>query len=104
MTDPRAELAQQANLDDATVAAIADRLDAMDRSRRWTRAALRLIAGNEGVDAATLAKRLDREVLRFKTDVRRLKALGLTERLEVGYRITPRGAAFLASERTTPRT
>lgn len=31
----------------------------------------------------------------FKTRVRRLKALGLTESLETGYRIFPRGKALL---------
>jgi hypothetical protein len=28
---------------------------------------------------------------RFKTNVRKLKELGLTESLEVGYRLSPRG-------------
>jgi hypothetical protein len=32
----------------------------------------------------------------FKTDVRKLKELGLTESLEVGYRLSPRGRALLA--------
>ena len=31
----------------------------------------------------------------FKLDVRKLKNLGLTYSLEVGYRLTPRGAAYL---------
>ena len=31
----------------------------------------------------------------FKTDVRKLKELGLTESLEVGYRLSPRGEAVL---------
>jgi hypothetical protein len=35
----------------------------------------------------------------YKNRVRRLKALGLTESLEVGYRLSPRGQAFLAAER-----
>ena len=34
---------------------------------------------------------------RFKPLVRKLKALGLTESLEVGYRLSPRGAAVLAA-------
>jgi hypothetical protein len=32
----------------------------------------------------------------FKLRVRRLKALGLTESLEVGYRLSPRGEAVVA--------
>ena len=97
MTDPR-ESAQETALDSDAVTTIAARLDAMDRSRRWTRAALRLIAAHEGIEAAELAKRLDRDLLRLKTDVRRLNALRLTERLAVGYGITPRGCAFLEAE------
>jgi hypothetical protein len=37
------------------------------------------------------------ELQPFKLNVRKLKALGLTESLEVGYRLSPRGAAFLQS-------
>ena len=33
------------------------------------------------------------DMLSFKRDVRRLKELGLTESLEVGYRLSPRGEA-----------
>ena len=98
LPDPHAELANDADLDAAAVEAIRERLDAMDRSRAWTRDALRLIAENEGVRAPDLAARLGRETLRFKTDVRRLKALGLTESLEVGYRLSPRGVAFLEAD------
>jgi transposase len=35
----------------------------------------------------------------FKADVRKLKELGLTESLEVGYRLSPRGRALLAPPR-----
>lgn len=98
MSDPASEPAQQAPLTPDEVAAIATRLDAMDQSRPWTRAALQLIATNEDIDPTDLAERLGREVGRLKTDVRRLRALGLTARLDTGYRVTPRGAAFIASE------
>jgi hypothetical protein len=47
------------------------------------------------VRAGDLAEAFGRERLKFKTDVRKLKALGLTESLEVGYRLSPRGRAFL---------
>jgi hypothetical protein len=36
-----------------------------------------------------------RERLPFKADVRRLKELGLTESLEIGYRLSPRGRRVL---------
>jgi predicted transcriptional regulator len=32
----------------------------------------------------------------FKINVRKLKEMGLTESLEVGYRLSPLGKAFLA--------
>ena len=38
---------------------------------------------------------MDRERLAFKRDVRKLKELGLTESLDVGYRLSPRGRAVL---------
>ncbi len=40
-----------------------------------------------------LARELAREPVAFKRDVRKLKELGLTESLEVGYRLAPRGEA-----------
>ena len=43
-----------------------------------------------------LAAAAGQERAYFKLRVRRLKALGLTESLEVGYRLSPRGAAYLA--------
>jgi len=39
---------------------------------------------------------LGRDTLSFKVDVRKLKALGLTESLLVGYRLSPRGRAYLS--------
>jgi hypothetical protein len=41
---------------------------------------------------------MGRERLAFKTDVRKLKALGLTESLPVGYRLSPRGEAWLTRD------
>ncbi|MDX8152432.1 hypothetical protein SK069_12560 [Patulibacter brassicae] len=95
--DPRVALRQAAELDDDAVAEIAAALDAIDaRSRRgpWTREVLDLIARRPATLAAELATELGRERLPFKADVRRLKELGLTESLEVGYRLSPRGRAF----------
>ena len=47
------------------------------------------------VRAADLAAAAGRERLAFKADVRKLKELELTESLEVGYRLSPRGRALL---------
>jgi hypothetical protein len=96
--DPRIELRNRDDLDDRTRAELADRLDRLDRASRrgpWTRTVLDLIEANPGVRAPDLAERLGLETLPFKRDVRKLKELGLTESLEVGYRISPRGRAYL---------
>jgi hypothetical protein len=96
--DPRVELRGQAELGDDEVAAIGARLarlDAASRAGPWTRGTLELIAEQPGVRAADLAPLTGRERLPFKRDVRKLKELGLTESLEVGYRLSPRGRAVL---------
>ncbi|GAA3931365.1 hypothetical protein GCM10023085_10890 [Actinomadura viridis] len=97
--DPRAELAENADLTDRELADLTTALDTIDnRSRRapWTREVLRLIDEHPGLRAQDLAERLDRDKLPFKADVRRLKALGLTQSLETGYRLSPRGKALMA--------
>jgi hypothetical protein len=96
--DPRTELAHDADLDEAAVAELDRRLDRLDRASRhgpWTRPTLALIAGRPGVRAGDLAEAVGRERLPFKADVRKLKGLGLTLSLEVGYRLSPRGEAYL---------
>jgi hypothetical protein len=72
-----------------------DRLDAASTTGPWTRDVLRLIVARPGVVSTELAEELGRERQEFKTDVRKLKNLGLTESLQVGYRISPRGQALL---------
>lgn len=96
-TDPRATLrtALPSNDEIASILARLARLDAASRHGPWTATVLAFIAANEGVRAADLAARLGRETLPFKADVRKLKELGLTESLEVGYRLSPRGKAVL---------
>ena len=61
----------------------------------WARDYLQAIADRPAVRAPDLAESFGRETTAFKRDVRRLKELGLTESLEVGYRLSPRGAAVL---------
>ena len=93
--DPRRGLREQADLDDDALAAVRARLDRLDRRGAWTRDVLELIRDRPGVVATELAALRGQERLAFKTDVRKLKALGLTESLRVGYRLSPRGAAVL---------
>jgi ribosomal protein S19E (S16A) len=42
-----------------------------------------------------LARQVGADTAPFKRRVRQLKELGLTESLEVGYRLSPRGRAVL---------
>jgi hypothetical protein len=93
--DPRIALRAEAALDAETVAAIAEKLARMDSDAAWTTRVLALIAEGEGRPARELAEAAGFETAVFKTRVRRLKALGLTESLETGYRLSPRGEAYL---------
>jgi hypothetical protein len=95
--DPRVALRAKRRLSKADRAEIDTRLARMDRTSPhgpWTATVLELIAENPGVRAPDLAARMGRETLPFKRDVRKLKELGLTESLEVGYRLSPRGRAY----------
>ncbi len=62
----------------------------------WTLAVLRAIRANPERRAGDLAAELRAPRLPFKVDVRKLKELGLTESLPIGYRLSARGAAVLA--------
>ena len=73
------------------------RLDASRRTGPWTRQILEWIRDHPGVISTELATLLGRELQPMKADIRRLKALGLTESLRVGYRLSPRGVAYLES-------
>ncbi|HTA02489.1 MAG TPA: hypothetical protein VK802_19080 [Streptosporangiaceae bacterium] len=98
--DPRDELAATAALTDDEIASITARLarmDAVSKRGPWTAAVLAEIAERPAVSSVYLAETLDWERFDFKLHVRRLKALGLTISLDVGYRLSPRGAAYLAS-------
>ena len=95
--DPRVALREQTELSDEERRAVDVRLDRWDAARQapWTREVLRLIADRPGVRAPDLAASLGRETLAFKRDVRKLKELGLTRSLAVGYEISHRGRAYL---------
>lgn len=66
------------------------------RSKKpWTKVYLNLIDRNEGLRAGDLCKEAGWEKTAFKLNVRKLKALGLTESLGVGYRLAPKGKQIL---------
>ncbi|MGO1049595.1 hypothetical protein [Crossiella sp. CA198] len=96
--DPRISLREQDELSAADRAELDAKLSGMDSRAKhgpWTARVLALIAECPGTRAAELATRVDRDTLAFKNDVRKLKELGLTESLEIGYRLSPRGTAYL---------
>jgi hypothetical protein len=103
--DVPAALPRSQKTNAATLPELERKLDAMDRraKRDWTHATLRAIAARPGTRAADLAGALGRERVEFKSDVRKLKALGLTISLEVGYRLSARGVALLRRSTSKPR-
>ena len=66
----------------------------------WTGAVLALIADRPGIVSTVLAEAMGWERQDFKLHVRRLKQLGLTLSLDVGYRLSPRGESYLSYRRT----
>jgi hypothetical protein len=93
--DPRVALRERSRLSKA------DRADLDARLARlpWARDYLATIAKQPGVRAEDLAQQHGEPKRSFKQRVRRLKELGLTESLEVGYRLSPRGRAYLRAVR-----
>lgn len=67
----------------------------LDRLGDWSIETLRLIEAHPTRRAGDLADMVGRERQPFKADVRKLKNLGLTQSLEIGYRLSPRGEAYL---------
>lgn len=96
--DPRIALRKDDDLSFDQLAEIVRRLDRLDAASTrgpWTCAMLETIAAHPEKKAADLCEiaGCDKEVL--KLDVRKLKNLGLTESLQPGYRLSPRGRAVL---------
>ncbi|MEM7723803.1 MAG: hypothetical protein AAF376_15745 [Pseudomonadota bacterium] len=97
--DPRVALRDTAPAPDE-VDQLLHRLDAMQRRSSFDPFAyLTLIEANPAKRAPDLTAGLGLETQVFKRQVRRLKDLGLTESLPVGYQLSVRGAAILAAYR-----
>lgn len=100
--DPRQALRGDDRIDPGARAALRAKLDALDRGSRtgpWTGTTLALIAARDGTTAGEIADLLGTEKPALKIKIRKLKELGLTESLASGYRLSPRGHAFLGSDR-----
>jgi hypothetical protein len=101
--DRRIALREKDDLSQPEIDALLRRLSRLDKASShgpWTRQALELIDRNPAIVSTVLAAEmgLDRPV--FKIDIRKLKESGLTESLEVGYRLSPRGKRILEHLRT----
>jgi hypothetical protein len=94
--DPREALRNDAGLTHDHRIKIDQKLAKLDAVSPWTKATLECIRDNPAVVSTRLAEILGCERFALKEDIRKLKALGLTESLEVGYRLSPRGAAYLS--------
>jgi hypothetical protein len=98
--DDRHDRREHADLTDDEIAALKarlDRLDARSAAGQWTRTTLRLIEKYPGVVSTALARHARQDRPAFKVNVRKLKEMGLTESLDIGYRLSPRGEALLRS-------
>ena len=96
--DPRIALREDDALSDEEFAEIKTRLDRLDNASKvgiWTRQVLELVSDNPELVSGELAKKSSWEKPWLKLNIRKLKNLGLTISLEVGYRISPRGTEVL---------
>ncbi|MET9326784.1 ASCH domain-containing protein [Tsukamurella sp. NPDC003166] len=94
--DPRLALREELP-DEAELAGIAKRLARLDarESGPWTRDILVWIRDHPHVVSKELAAERGVELLPMKADIRKLKGMGLTISHEVGYELSPRGAAYV---------
>lgn len=100
--DPRKALRENAELSEAELDEVIEKLRKLDKNSKrgdWTQQYLQLIHDRPATYSGVLAKIVGVEIPQFKPWVRKLKALGLTESLEVGYRLSPRGKKVLEALR-----
>lgn len=96
--DPRKALRQQAELSEEELNGIIEKLNKLDAGSQrgnWTQLYLQMIHDRPNTHAAKLAASIGLDIPHFKPWVRKLKALGLTESLRPGYRLSPRGEKVL---------
>ncbi|MDX1479108.1 MAG: hypothetical protein R3301_15445 [Saprospiraceae bacterium] len=106
--DPRIALRRNTDLSPEEITTITGKLDGFDRRSKhgpWAFRILELIRDHPGEVSTSLAERMDVDRFWLKGNIRKLKALGLTISLEVGYQLSPRGTAYLAqikSDKSNP--
>jgi hypothetical protein len=103
--DPRIALRESPLENGAALSDLRDRLRRLDARAvdgPWTTRTLEVLSAHPGVRAGDLCRLVGQAKDVFKSNVRKLKALGLTESLEVGYRLSPRGEALLKAYSRAP--
>jgi len=96
--DPRIALRVNDDLSDSEIQGIIAKLEKLDKSSKrgpWTQSYLQVIHDMPNTYSGLLADFLGLDIPSFKPWVRKLKALGLTESLHPGYRLSPRGEKVL---------
>ena len=96
--DPRIRLRENDDLADDELDEIIAKLRKLDAGRkrgRWTQEYLQVIHDMPQTYSGLLADYLGLSIPEFKPWVRKLKALGLTESLQPGYKLSPRGEKVL---------
>lgn len=97
--DPRKTLRTSDKLTNAELDDIIEKLKKLDTGSQrgaWTQLYLQMIHDQPNTHAQILAESIGLTIPTFKPWVRKLKALGLTESLRPGYRLSPRGEKVLA--------
>jgi hypothetical protein len=100
--DPRKALRTNDKLSKKELDDIIGKLQKLDENSqrgKWTQLYLQMIHDQPNTHAQILAEQIGLTIPTFKPWVRKLKALGLTESLRPGYRLSPRGKKVLAALR-----
>ncbi len=100
--DPRIALREKDELSPNELEEVIEKLAKLDAGSKrgpWTQKYLQLIQDMPATYSGLLADTLGLSIPEFKPWVRKLKALGLTESLSPGYRLSPRGEKVLTELR-----
>ena len=100
--DPRIALREKDELSPTELEEVIEKLAKLDAGSKrgpWTQKYLQLIQDMPATYSGLLADTLGLSIPEFKPWVRKLKALGLTESLSPGYRLSPRGEKVLTELR-----
>jgi len=100
--DPRIDLRNADTLTPEDFEKIQSKLSKFDKSERypgWATKVLNIIHDNPGKSAGWISDLLDIEKDWLKPSIRKLKEIGLTISLDVGYNISPRGNAYLQKQK-----